>query len=125
MNSKEKQIISKLLKIAENQQKILSKLAQVSQEDVEGNKTYLKSTWQTAGLNSGITAMKDPYVQYTPGTTDPSGTITGSNYTLTGEIPVNKREQFLNTFKTQIKTQKPDLEGKVSTIFKDPATRQV
>jgi len=120
MNSKEKLIIQKLLAIAEKQQKVLTKLAQAG-EDVEANKAYLKQAWQTAGLNTGISEMWTPTVEFTPGgpsSTDPGVTLDG-NYVVTGAVPVTQREKFLRTFKAQVASQKPDLDGKVSTIFKD------
>lgn len=121
MTPQEKQIIRKLLALATKQQKVLTKLAQM-QEDVEGNKSYLKNTWQTAGLNTGISEMMSPTVEYRPGgPASTEGVTTGSNYVVTGTIPVAQREKFLKTFKAQVVAQKPELDGKVSTIFKDPS----
>ena len=120
MNPKDKKIIEKLLSLAEKQQKILTKLAQAAQEDIEGNKAYLASAWQTAGANMGV-PTSNPTVEYKepePGS-DPGVTL-GSSYVVTGPIPANARNKFVTTFKAQISAQKPELDGKVSTIFTGP-----
>lgn len=124
MNNKEKEILTKLVALAEKQQKILVKLAQVAQEDTQANVQYLKSTWQTAALNSGVPG-RTPDVQYTPGSTQDDGVVIGGNYMVTGEVPAASRDKFLQTFKAQIASQKPELDGKVSTIFKDPTNLPV
>lgn len=123
MNSKDKQIIEKLLSLATKQQKVLTKLAQANAQyaqNVDANKEYLKRTWQTAGLNTGISAMSTPTVEYTAGGPGADGITIGDNYVVSGVIPANQREKFLATFKAQVSAQKPELDGKVSTIFKDP-----
>lgn len=123
MSDNNKLILRKLVALAEKQQKILVKLAQAAQDDSQANIQYLKSTWQTACLNSGVPGAT-PTVQYTPGNQQPDGVTIEGNYMVTGEIPVASREKFLRTFKAQIVAQKPELDGKVSTIFKDPTTPQ-
>lgn len=128
MDSKDKLILSKLLSLATKQQKIITKLAQAqatgAEPDVEANKAYLQSAWQTAGMNSlPGTPIGTPTVTYTPGGMNGTVRIEG-NYMLTGEIPADKREKFQATLNTQIKTQKPELDGKVSTVFKDPPLRR-
>lgn len=125
MDTKDKLIINKLLKVALKQQKILMKLAQaVPADDSQANIQYLKGAWQTAALNSGVTEVLSPTVQHTPGSTNPDGVVIGDNYMVTGEMPINKRELMLRQFKNQIASQKPELDGKVSTIFSDPSTKQ-
>jgi hypothetical protein len=119
MNSKEQKIISKLFAIAEKQQKILMKLAQVQSNEVEANKQFLKTIWQQAGSNVRV---PEPEVTYTPGSNDEANghaIVTSDNYTVTGEVPEDFRPQFLEVFKNTISSQKPELDGKVSTIFKD------
>jgi hypothetical protein len=117
MNSKDKLIISKLIKVAEKQQNALTKLSQVAQGDPATVK-YLQGAWQTAALNSGVTAVSTPTVTY-QGSQPAAGNVTmGESYTVSGEIPVQNRELMQRNFDNQIKAQKPDLT--VSTIFKDP-----
>ena len=123
MNNKEKQILSKLIALADKQQKILVRLAQAAQDTPEALTSYLKNTWMTAALNSGVTGAT-PTVKYTPGSQTATGETIGDNYMVTGECPVAAREKMLRQFKAQIASQKPDLDGKVSTIFQDPTTPQ-
>jgi DNA-directed RNA polymerase subunit F len=123
MKSKDKLIISKLLAIAEKQQKALNKLAQVGQADPE-TLQYLKSTWQTAALNSGVTESHTPEVSFTPGSQH-DGVNIGESYVVKGAIPQKTRELFDKNFKNQVKTQKPELDGKVSTIYLDPVASHV
>lgn len=122
MNSKEKLIIERLLALATKQQKVLTKLAQANmqQNETEANKGYLKQTWQVACLNSGVPGHT-PTVEFTPGNTSADGVTVEGNYMVTGEVPAAQREKFDRTFKAQIAAQKPDLDGKVSVIFKDPS----
>jgi hypothetical protein len=124
MDSKEKIIISKLVKLAEKQQKILTRLAQATQEeDVEGTKAYLKGAWETAALNAGITPVRSPdsieYIAGGPVAGKPH-VSTGSTYTITGVIPEDKRLEFKNTFERQLAAQKQELVDRVGMIFKDP-----
>lgn len=122
MDNKDKLIISKLLKLASKRQQILVKMAQtVPTDDSKANIEYLKSAWQTAALNSGVEVASTPTVNYTP-PAQVDGTDLSGNYTVSGEIAANKRELMLRQFKNQIKSQKPELDGKVSTIFNDPTT---
>lgn len=123
MDSKEKTIISKLVSLASKQQKILAKLAQAAQEDVEGTKAYLKGAWETAALNSSISPVTSPQsIEYVPGgaVAGKPHVSTGSTYTITGAIPEDKRLQFKNTFERQLAAQKPDLVDRVGMIFQDP-----
>lgn len=122
MDSTDKLIIERLFKLAQKQQQILVKLAQAVQEDVEGNKQYLSSAWVTAAVNSGVPGITPESIEYMPGGQDknhPNVTI-GSTYTITGIIPEQARMQFKDTFERQVAAQKPDLEGRVGMIFKDP-----
>lgn len=118
-------LAQKLLKIAQNQQKILEKLAQTApptnqMEDVEGTKKYLSSVWQTAGLNAGVVQMSNPFVTYTPGSKSESGAMMEGGYMVRGPIPAAQRQKFQDTFNRQLQTQKPELQGRVSTMFDDP-----
>lgn len=121
MNSKEKLIITKLLSVAERQQKTLMKLAQVTEAD-PGIVQYLKSAWQTAALNSGVTSVSSPSITFKPGSAEAEGVMVGENYMVTGECPADKREAMQKNLSNQIKSQKPELDGKVSTIFTDPTS---
>lgn len=120
---KEELVIRKLLRIASNQQKILAKLAQVVAEDYSD---YLKGVAQVAAANAGFQAT-DVHVTRTEGHT---GSTAGSTDTVVvepGYIVTVKgapkdnatREKYLNTFKTQVKTQKPGLEANLSIILED------
>jgi len=116
----ESQFMKKVLAVLQKQQTVLKKLAQAApqQEDVEANKAYLKQTWQVAALNSGVEGHT-PQVTYTPGSNVNGGVVSEGGYTVTGPVPANKRELFNKQFYNQIKSQKPDLDGKVSTIYQD------
>lgn len=116
MNSKDKLIISKLVKLARNQQKILEKLAQMTPDP---NIEYLKNAWTTAAVNSGVTTVATPEVEFTPGK-DQDNVQIGETYTIYADgIPSDNelRKKLMDTFKTQVKSQKPDLDGKLGIIF--------
>ena len=123
----ESEFLKKVLAVLQKQQVILKKLAQDGSANMQNNKTeiesYLKSAWQTAGLNVGITQMSTPNVTYTAGaglnSTDGSLINTSESYTVTGVIPANVREKFNAVFLAQIKAQKPELDGKVNAIYTD------
>lgn len=122
MKSKDKVIIGKLVALAEKQQKILTKLAQAVQEDVEATKKWLSSAWITAAINSGVPGMTPESVDYNPGGPSDIPNVTeGSIYAVTGVIPDKARLQFKDTFERQIAAQKPELVGRVGMIFKDPS----
>lgn len=109
--------MGKLLKVAESQQKILQKLAQIAVQDP--NIDYLKRAWQTAAVNSGAGQSVTPTIEATPGRTEGDVHI-GETYTVyAADVPANNdlRRKLLDTFKAQIKSQKPDLDGKVGVIF--------
>lgn len=119
----EKLIINKLLKLAEKQQKILAKLAQAVQEDVEGNKAALKTIWENVAGQSGINPVTPvESVEYAPGGVTPGqpNIETGSTYTVTGAIPEDKRMAFKMAFEQEVAAQKPELADRVGMIFKDP-----
>ena len=125
MGSKDKIIIEKLFKVAKKQQDILIKIAQAVQEDIEGNKKYLSNAWVTAALNSGAPGITPESIDYTPGGQDsnnPNITIS-SVYTVTGVIPESVRMNFKNTFEKQVASQRPELDGRVAIIFRDPAPK--
>ncbi len=124
MDSTEHLIIKKLIKIFANQQKVLAKIAQLADadEDVEATKKYLQEVWMTAGVNSGL-RVETPEVTYVAGSTSNTGNRTivqSSQYNLVGAIPASDRQKFSDTFDAQIKSQKPELDGRVGVIFTDP-----
>lgn len=122
MHPKEKIIIQKLLKIANNQQKILQKLAQ--QQDI--NVEYLRRAAQESASNTGF-APTFVDVTKTQGSQSPAP---GSNSMITVE-PVyvvtihgspkenNMRQKYVNTFKAQVRTQKPELEKNLSIMLEN------
>src|SRR5574338_498112 len=112
MNSKEKLIIQKLVSLATKQQKILTKLAQVAQDNSQANIQYLKDAWTTTAVNTGFEGHT-PEVSYTP-PAESNGVTLGEKYTLKGPVPANLREKFDRQFKAYVGGQKPDLAGKVS-----------
>lgn len=121
MSSKEQQVIEKLLSIADKQQQSIKALAQVAQGADPEVIAYLKSAWQTAGLNAGVTAVGTPTVNFNPGNQQ-NGLQIGETYVITGAIPAQNRVQMDKALKAQIASQKPELDGKVSIIFNDPTT---
>lgn len=116
MNSKDKLIISKLFKLASKQQKIIEILAQVTPDL---NIEYLKRAWTTAAANSGVSMVVSPEVEFNPGK-DEGDVQVGETYTLYADgIPSDNelRKKLMDVFKTQVKSQKPELDGKLGIIF--------
>ena len=116
MSDKETQVIQKLIKIMSNQQKILNKLAQQQQDPLI---EYLRSAAQVAGANSQppMSVLADVTVNagFQHDNVSAPSTYTAS---VKGVPEDNKAKQsFMDTFKRQIKTQKPELDGRVSIIF--------
>lgn len=112
----QKLIIAKLLKIAENQQKVIQKLAQSLQDP---NVAYLQRAWQTATVNSGVPQSATPEVTVNPGSFQGNIQV-GETYTVNATgVPQSNvlRQKLIDTFKTQVKAQKPNLDGKVSVMF--------
>lgn len=116
--SKEKLILSKLLKIAENQQKILQKLAQVAppEEKRDENIDYITHqlvpiTASNLGLQ-GVTAVVD-VLPSTPS----GGSATGSfveeqphtYYAKISGVPKPKEKIFADAMVRQLTAQKPEL----------------
>ena len=120
MNSKN--TIKKLLSIAQKQQFIINKLAQniIGKDDI--NSQYLKRAAQVAAVNSGFSAT-DIQVTRLEGTQGVNNLVTmESNYTVTLKgAPKNEkiRQNFINTFKSQVKNQNPKLESNLSIFFED------
>lgn len=117
MNNKEKIILSKLLKIASNQQKILERLAQGQDPNV----AYLKSAAQITAANSGFNASQVD-VTATPGSETGAGVQVMGGYTVkvSGAPQDNvTREKFIRQLKTMVSTQKPDQPelSNISVVF--------
>lgn len=114
----ENKIIKSLIKIIGNQNTILEKLAQ--QQSVEAYIDYLKRAWTTAGINTGVSPISTPHIEYTPPNKSGNNTEIGEMYTLyVGELKIadDMKNKLLNNFRSQVKLQKPELVGKVSVIF--------
>jgi hypothetical protein len=110
MNDKEKVIIGKLLKIASNQQKIITRLAQQQQDP---NIQYLKQAAQVTAANSGFNATSVT-VTSSAGSTDPGQASTiqvqgGYTVTVGGAPQQNElREKFIRQLRNMVATQKPN-----------------
>jgi hypothetical protein len=119
MNDSEKLIITKLFKIAEKQQKIIHKLAQI-QSPTELTKAYLKRTVDVAATNAGVRVPVGGTVSFTAGSQDADIKIDGT-YTVmvTGMNQSNEttKQNFLKVFKDQVHAQKPELDSKVNILF--------
>jgi hypothetical protein len=123
MNSKEKTIIQKLVKIAKKQQDILQKLAQGLDPNVE----YLRKAAQVAAMNVGFAATsidvkhdKGGGLGSTPGSS--SLVVAAPNYSVfvKGAPRDNKiRQKYIDTLKAQVQSQKPDLGATLSITFTD------
>ena len=111
MNNKEKLIIQKLFKIAQNQQKVLTKLAQTTEDPILD---YLKRAGTEAAANSGLTISSIWAVH--------SG---NGSYTITvnGAAKGNAvRQKYMDILRKQIATQKPnqpELLDNLAIIFAD------
>ncbi len=107
MSDKETQILSTLLKIASNQQKILTKLAQAQDPNV----AYLKSAAQITAGNSGFNATNVEVTANPGGPGSEPGVQTAAGYTVkvSGAPPQNEvREKFIRQLKAMVASQKPD-----------------
>lgn len=110
MNDKDKLILGKLLKIASNQQKIITRLAQQQQDP---NIQYLKQAAQVTAINSGFNATSVT-VTANPGSSGAGEASTiqvqgGYTVTVGGAPPQNElREKFIRQLKGMVATQKPD-----------------
>lgn len=121
MSTKDQAVIQKLVKIASRQQRILARLAQANEAEA-----YLRRAAQVAASNSGFTAS-NVSATYHGGSSGAVGEGTsmvnvegGWTVTVDGSPKDNKvRQQFINTFKTQVQAQKPDLAKNLSVILPD------
>ncbi len=124
MNKKEELIINKLFKIASNQQKILSKFAQLSNK-ASPEEAYLYRAVQTAGANIGLTLTKinvssSPEAMLSTPLSNPDVTTVPKTYTVhVGGVPKDKRQKFNDTFRNQVRSQKPELDKSLSVFFDD------
>jgi enolase len=124
--SNEKAIIAKLLDIAKKQQQAIHKLAQAqglsapSVSTPDPNLAYLKTAVSAAATNSGVTVPIGADVTSTAGAQQGNIAIEGT-YTVNvrgmAQVDEKTKENFLKTYKNQIKAQKPELDGKVSIFF--------
>lgn len=117
--NKEKQALNKLLKIAENQQKIIEKLALMIDHPKE-DKTieYLMSAIPVAAANAGINNVVVSKVDKHQGGTTGAGAVMPETYTAQiNGISGKQGESFKATWDKQLATQKPDLVGRVGFFF--------
>ena len=128
----EKEIIIKLLTIATKQQKIIHKLAQDdtvryqsarerhSLDHIDPNEDYLKRAVDTAAANAGVKTPVSAFVKTYTGNKNNNTNIEGT-YTviISGMSSADNalKQNFIKTYQNQIKSQKPDLDGKVSVLF--------
>lgn len=116
-----KKVIAKLIKIAQNQQKIIEKLAQQSDPNID----YLRSAVQVAVVNTGFKARTFYVTTKGGGAVPPGNKMTSSpvGYIVSMEgSPENNnlRQRFVDVLKKQIATQKPDqpeLVDNLSVLF--------
>ena len=123
MNEKEKAIITKLLSIASKQQKVIHKLAQVqplAQVGIDPNEEYLKKAILAAAANAGVKTPISALVRSTAGSQNDTTKIEGIYTVMVSgmdQADNNLKQNFINVYKTQIKSQKPELDGKVNVLF--------
>lgn len=113
MDSKDKEILNKLVKIATAQQRIINKLAQnQTQEPGPGSTTpedkmavYLKKVFTIACSNNGVNLTVPPKVEHKAGTTD--GNIKmGGTYSITATgVPANLRQKVLTEYQATVHKQ--------------------
>lgn len=123
MNSKK--VLEQLVKIANNQQAIINKLAAYTDPgkshgapQIDPNIAYLKGAAQVSASNSGFNAT-DVNVEHF-GAASHDNVIEKGNYVVkVSGAPQNNqiRQKFLTTFKTQVQTQKPELSDNLSVIL--------
>lgn len=124
----EKHILAKLLKIAQNQQKIITKLAQTIAENPSGNVStppqqdpnieYIMSGIPVAAVNAGITNVVVTKVDKHPSASSDSGATMNETYMAHIQANPGKHgEAFKQIWEKQLATQKPDLVGRVGFIF--------
>jgi len=123
--SNEKEIITKLLAIAKNQQKVIHKLAQAQglatvPVEADPNLAYLERAVMVAATNAGIKVPVGASVKSNAGSKQ-DGIIVEGTYSVNvrgmSQVDEKAKENFLQTYKNQIKAQKPELDGKVSILF--------
>lgn len=124
----ETHILAKLLKIAKNQQKIITKLAQTVAENPSGdmsqapqqdpNIEYLIGAIPVAAVNAGINNVVVTKVDKHPSAPASSGGTMAETYLAHIKANPGKHgEAFKQTWEKQLATQKPDLVGRVGFIF--------
>jgi hypothetical protein len=106
-------VLRKLVSIATTQQKVISRIAQVASlgnPPVDPNLDYLKRAVDAAMGNAGINVPLTSAVQ-----------AHGDTYTVTisgmDKMGNTAKEAFLKNYLNQIRSQKPELHGKVNVFF--------
>jgi len=118
----EKEALAKIYKVLSNQQKILVRLAQAADANIE----YLKKAAQITAVNTGFTAT-NVEVTAAAGSTvpEPASTVKiagGYTVKVAGAPKDNAtREKFIRQLKSMVQTQKPGDEqlSNLSVIFTD------
>lgn len=119
--SNEKEIIKKLLTIANNQQKIIRKIAAtVGLPSTDPMLDYLERAVDTAATNAGIPFPVGAEVESTPGSMRDNIKIEGTyRVSVRGfdKADEKTKQKFLQTYLNQVKTQKPELANRVGVFF--------
>lgn len=117
----EKEIINRLIKIAVKQQKIIKKLAQMNPSMDAEIKSYLKRSFPAAIANAGGSIeFGNITVDLMPGkesgnVLEPETYVVKIN--LINKIDNMTKQKIIDNYKQQIKSQKPELDGRVSIVF--------
>jgi hypothetical protein len=131
--NKEEQLLAKLLKIAEKQQKAIEKIAQTVAENPSGELAvpgphptqdptieYLMRAIPTAAANVGINNVVVMKVDKHPSALSDSGATMEDTYVAQIKgIPGKLGDTFKQTWDKQLAAQKPDLVGRVGFFFAD------
>jgi hypothetical protein len=119
----EKEVITKLLAIAIKQQKVIHRLAQAAPLAMVGsdpNEDYLRKAVSAAATNAGVRTPISAFVKSYAGDQKNNTNVEGT-YTviISGMEQADNalKQNFIKTYQNQIKSQKPDLDGKVSVLF--------
>ena len=117
--NKEELIIAKLVKVMANQQKILTKLAQVAHDP---NVLYFKDAARTSAVNTGFgaTAVDVKPLEGNQGRAGAPIIEPGYIVSVFGCPKEDKvRQKFVDTFKREVATEKPNLVQNLSITFGD------
>jgi hypothetical protein len=108
-------ILQKLLKVAENQQKAIRKLAQTNLSTPDKNGHIAMIDYINNGLIAVVAANSGLSGVHSEVKVNPDDTFMAY---ITG-VPAKRREAFGRVLAAQIKAQKPELDGKFSYFFQE------